>query len=40
MVSLGYESLLEGMASDFSSKIKKLSKANHVTEVADQPAKP
>lgn len=40
VLNSGYESLLEGMASDFSSKIKKLYQYNHVTEVADQPAKP
>ena len=40
ILNSGYESLLEGMASDFSSKIKKLYQYNHVTEVADQPAKP
>ncbi|ESK64999.1 cell envelope-like function transcriptional attenuator common domain protein [Abiotrophia defectiva ATCC 49176] len=40
VLNSGYESLLEGMANDFSSKIKKLYQYNHVTEVADQPAKP
>ena len=40
VLNSGYESLLEGMASDFSSKIKKLYQYNHVTEVAEEPAKP
>ena len=40
VLNSGYESLLEGMASDFSSKIKKLYQYNHVTEVAEESAKP
>ena len=40
VLNSGYESLLEGMANDFSSKIKKLYQYNHVTEVAEEPAKP
>lgn len=40
VLNSGYESLLEGMASGFSSKIKKLYQYNHVTEVAEEPAKP
>lgn len=40
VLNSGYESLLEGMASDFSSKIKKLYQYNHVTEVAEEAAKP
>ena len=40
VLNSGYESLLEGMASDFSIKIKKLYQYNHVTEVAEESAKP